>query len=122
MRNVLADPEARVYFKDRQSRFVLVSKGWLATVAQGRALEEVVGKTDFDIFSRPHALAAYEDEQRVLRTGEPILAKIERETFRDRPDVWVSTTKLPLLDGDGNIIGTWGLSRDVTKQVAAEQA
>jgi diguanylate cyclase (GGDEF)-like protein len=122
MRNLLANPEERVYFKDRDSRFLLVSVGWLATVAQGRSLDEVVGKTDFDIFSRTHAVAAFEDEQRVLETGQPMLAKLERETFHDRPDAWVSTTKLPLLDVGGKIIGTWGISRDVTAQVAAEQA
>jgi diguanylate cyclase (GGDEF)-like protein len=122
MRNLLANPEERVYFKDRDSRFLLVSVGWLETVAQGRSLDEVIGKSDFDIFSRQHAIAAFEDERRVLETGQPILAKVEQETFRDRPDAWVSTTKLPLLDAGGNIIGTWGISRDVTAQVAAERA
>ncbi|MGA2321320.1 MAG: EAL domain-containing protein [Solirubrobacteraceae bacterium] len=122
MRNLLADPEERVFFKDRDSRFLLVSVGFLASLAHGRPLDEVVGKTDFDIFSRPHAVAAFEDEQRVLETGEPMLAKVERETFHDRPDAWVSTSKLPLLDVGGKIIGTWGISRDVTAQVAAEHA
>ena len=122
MRNLLAYPEERVFFKDRDSRFLLVSVGFLASLAHGRPLDEVIGKTDFDIFSRTHAVAAFEDEQRVLETGEPMLAKVERETFHDRPDAWVSTTKLPLLDAGGKIIGTWGISRDVTAQVAAEQA
>ena len=122
MRNLLANPEERVFFKDRDSRLLLVSVGFLASLAHGRSLDEVIGKTDFDIFSRPHAAAAFEDEQRVIETGQPMLAKLERETYHDRPDVWVSTIKLPLLDADGNIIGTWGISRDVTAQVAAEEA
>jgi diguanylate cyclase (GGDEF)-like protein len=122
MRNLLANPEERLFFKDRDSRFLLVSVGFLATLAHGRPLDEVIGKTDFDIFSRPHALAAFEDEQRVIKTGQPMLAKVERETYHDRPDAWVSTIKLPLLDADGNIIGTWGTSRDVTAQVAAKEA
>jgi PAS domain-containing protein len=82
----------------------------------------VIGKTDFDIFSRPHAAAAFEDERRDHRHGQPIVAKIERETFHDRPDAWVSTTKLPLRDEQGEIIGTWGIARDVTAQIDAEQA
>ncbi len=122
MRNLLANPEERVFFKDRDSRLLLVSVGFLESLAHGRPLDEVIGKTDFDIFSRPHAVAAFEDEQRVIETGQPMLAKLERETYHDRPDAWVSTTKLPLLDADGNIIGTWGTSRDVTAQVAAEEA
>ncbi len=121
MRNLLAYPDERVFFKDLDSRFLLVSAGFLSGIAQGLSLEEVIGKTDFDLFSRPHAVAAFEDEQRVLRTGQPMPAKLERETYHDRSDVWVSTTKLPLRDGDGRIIGTWGISRDVTAQVEAEE-
>jgi PAS domain S-box-containing protein len=122
MRSLLADPEERVFVKDRDSRFLLVSAGWLASFAPGCSLEEVIGKTDFDIFSRPHAVAKLEDEQRVLATGQPMLAKVERETFPDRPDAWVSTTKLPLLDEHGEIIGTWGISHDITAQIDAEKA
>jgi PAS domain S-box-containing protein len=122
VRNLLASPHERVFFKDLESRFLLVSQAWLTAVAPGRSLEQVVGKTDFDIFSRPHAVAAFEDEQAVIATGAPIVAKIERETFHDRPDAWVSTTKLPLRDEQGEIIGTWGIARDVTAQIEAEQA
>jgi len=122
IRNLLASPEERLFFKDRESRFLFVSAGFLAALAKGRSLSDVVGKTDFDIFSRPHAVAALEDEQHVIATGRPIVAKIERETFHDRSDVWVSTTKLPLRDEHGKIVGTWGISRDVTAQVVAERA
>jgi diguanylate cyclase (GGDEF)-like protein/PAS domain S-box-containing protein len=122
MRNLLAEPNERFFFKDRESRFLLVSAGFLAALAQGRPLEKVIGKTDFDIFSTPHALAALEDEQRVIATGRAMVAKVERETFHDRADVWVSTTKLPLLDEHKKIIGTWGVSRDITAQIEAEQA
>ena len=86
MRNLLASSEERVFFKDRDSRFLSVSAGWLATVGQGRSLEEVIGKTDFDIFSKAHAIEAFEDEQRIIQTGMPMVAKVERETFRDAPD------------------------------------
>jgi diguanylate cyclase (GGDEF)-like protein/PAS domain S-box-containing protein len=120
--NLLAAPHERFFFKDLESRFILVSAGFLAALGQGRSLDEVIGKTDFDIFSAPHALAALEDEQRVIATGQPMLAKVERETFHDRADVWVSTTKLPLLDEHDRIIGTWGISRDITAQIEAEQA
>ena len=120
--NLLASPAERVWFKDLDSRFLLVSEGWLATVAPGCSQEQVIGKTDFDIFSQPHADAAFEDERAVIATGQPIVAKIERETFVDRPDAWVSTTKMPLRNSDGEIIGTWGIARDVTAQIAAEQA
>jgi diguanylate cyclase (GGDEF)-like protein/PAS domain S-box-containing protein len=122
MDNLLNTPEEHIFFKDLDSRFLLVSRGLLEDQVPGRSLADVLGKTDFDIFSEPHAVGAFEDEQRIIRTGEPLLAKLERETFYDRPDTWVSTTKVPLRDDDGSIIGTFGISRDVTAQVAAEQA
>ena len=122
LRNLMNSPSERVYFKDLRSRFLLVSEGWLATAAPGQSLEDVVGKTDFDFFSEEHAAAAFEDEQRIIRTGEPIVGKLEQETFRDRPGPWVSTTKTALRNEHGEIIGTFGISRDVTAQVKAENA
>lgn len=101
MRNLLANYEERVFFKDLRSRFILVSAGFLFDQAPGWGLDDVVGKSDFDLFSDEHTVAAFEDEQRVIRTGEAMVAKIERETFRDRPDAWVSTTKMPLRDDEG---------------------
>jgi len=122
MRNLLASAEERIFFKDRESRFLFVSAGWLAAYQSGRTLEQVIGKTDFDIFSKAHATEAFEDEQRIIRTGTPMVAKLERETFRDRPDAWMSTTKQALLDDSGHVIGTFGLSRDITAQVEAQGA
>ena len=122
MRNLLATHEERVFFKDLESRFLLVSDGWLDAFGGGRTLEEVIGKTDFDVFSSPHALGTYEDEQRIIATGESIVGKIERETFTDRPDTWATTTKHPLRDRRGRIIGTFGIARDVTAEVEAQRA
>jgi diguanylate cyclase (GGDEF)-like protein/PAS domain S-box-containing protein len=122
MRNLLASAEERIFFKDRESRFLFVSVGWLCAYQNGRSLEDVIGKTDFDIFSTAHATEAFEDEQRIIRTGEPLVGKVQRETFHDRPDAWSSTTKQPLFDESGEIIGTFGLSRDITAQVDAEAA
>jgi len=122
MRNLLDTTSERIFFKDLESRFLLISQGWLENLAPGRSASEVIGKTDFDFFSEPHAVAAFEDEQRIIRTGEPLVGKFERETFRNRPDIWVSTTKFPLRDAEGRTIGTFGISRDVTAQVVAEQA
>lgn len=121
MRNLLASSEERIFFKDRQSRFLFVSAGWLSAYQHGRSLAEVVGKTDFDIFSKAHATEAFEDEQRIIRTGSPVVAKLQRETFHDRPDAWSSTTKQALFDESGEIIGTFGLSRDITAQVDAQE-
>jgi diguanylate cyclase (GGDEF)-like protein len=122
MRNLLSCTEERVYFKDTLSRFLLVSAGWIAAYAPGRTAAELIGKTDFDFFGQEHAAAAFADEELIIGTGEPVVGKLERETHPGRPDTWVSSTKMPLRDERGRIIGTFGISRDVTAQVTAEKA
>ena len=93
------------------------------TLPPGHALEELTGKTDFDFYSEEHARAAFDDEQEVIRSGEPLVAKLERETFEERAETpRVSTSKMPLRDRQGRIIGTFGVTRDVTAQVKAEKA
>ena len=109
-----------IYFKDLQSRFLRVSDSQLRKKNVARA-EDLVGKTDFDVFSLEHAQNAYDDEQRIIRTGEPVVDKEERETWPDGRITWVSTSKLPLQDLKGRVIGTFGVSRDITARKIAEE-
>jgi signal transduction histidine kinase len=120
MSNLLSATWERVYFKDLLSRFLLVSAGWIAAYTPDRVAEDLIGKTDFDVFSEEHASVAFQDEQQVIRTGEPLVGKVELETYGGRTETWVSTTKMPLRDQRGQIIGTFGISRDVTAQITAE--
>ncbi len=116
--NMLEYAAEAIYFKDLQSRFIAVSRTLAAMM--GREPQELVGLTDFDIFTDEHASAAYADEQRVIATGISMLDKEERETWPDRGDTWVTSNKRPLRDFDGHIIGTFGISRDITRTVNAE--
>ena len=105
--------QSKIYFKDRQSRFVLINP------AQARALnldaaEPAVGKSDWDFYTEEHARQAFEDEQEIIRSGRPLLDIEEKETWPDGRITWVSTSKWPLLRPDGRIVGTFGVSRDVT--------
>jgi PAS domain S-box-containing protein len=102
-----------IYFKDAQSRFVRYSKAFekLFKVAASATLR---GKTDFDFFTEEHARPAFEDEQEIVRTGKPIIGKLERETHADGRVTWALTTKMPWHDKEGQIIGTFGISKDVT--------
>lgn len=79
------------------------------------------GKTDHDLFAKERADEALADERRIMETGGPIVAKEEKEVWRDGRITWVSTTKLPLRDASGNIIGTFGVSHDITERKAAEE-
>ena len=107
-----------IYFKDRDSRFVRVNRA-LAQLFGLNDPAEALGKTDFDFFAPEHARQAFDDEQTIMRTGQPLTTE-ERETWPDRPDTWVSTTKVPLHDAAGNAVGTFGISRDITERKRAE--
>lgn len=109
-----------VYFKDRNSRFVRISRS-LASRFGLTSAAAALQKTDFDVFSKEHAEQAFADERRILRSGKPILEKEEKETWPDGRETWVLTTKLPLLDDKGKIIGTMGISRDITERKRMER-
>ena len=110
----------KIYFKDRESRFVRVNEAF----AQQHGLSDpstVLGKTDFDLFGEQHARQAYADEQRILATGEPIIDKEEQEDWKDGHVTWASSTKMPLRDADGKIVGIMGISHDITERKRARQ-
>ena len=113
-------PDA-IYFKDNQSRFVRVSRG--IHLEGLKNLGDAIGKTDFDFFAKAHAEESFRDEQEIMRTGIPIVDKLEREVFtNDRPDAWVTTTKVPVFGKDGSVTGLVGISRDVSERIAAQEA
>lgn len=102
-----------VYFKDLDSRFIRINRS-LATYFGLESTEDAIHKNDFDFFSTEHAEQALKDEREVLRTGKTI-TKVERETWLNgKGDTWVVTSKMPLYGLDGNIIGSFGISRDIT--------
>ena len=108
-----------IYFKDRESRFIAVNRA-MAALFGLEDPSDVFGKTDADLFAPEHAQAALRDEQEILHTGQPLVNMEEKETWPDGRETWVSTTKLPLRDPNGHIIGTFGLSRDITEKKRAE--
>jgi PAS domain S-box-containing protein len=109
-----------IYFKDRQSRFTAVNRVFLAR-ADLKNHAEIIGKTDQDLYADEHAFAALADERKIIATGQPIIAVEEKETWPDGHETWVSTTKVPWSDGSGHVIGTFGLSRDITARKLAEE-
>src|SRR5262249_16001876 len=103
LETLLANSPDQIYFKDRESRFVRYSKSFerLLNLPDSSSL---IGKTDFDLFTEEHARPAYEDEQEIIRSGKPMLGKLEKETHRDGRATWALTSKLPWRDKEGTVI------------------
>lgn len=102
-----------IYFKDNESRLIRVNKAVLNRFGF-RHESEILGKTDFDLFSQEYALQTFQDERKILETGSPLIGLEEKVIWPDGHITWASTSKLPLKDVEGNIIGTFGISRDIT--------
>ena len=108
-----------IYFKNRESQFIKVSDSYCAKF--GLSNEDLAGKTDFDLFTQEHAQRAFDDEQKIIATGIPIINIEEKETvLRDGTVTWASTSKMPLRDRSGQIIGTFGVSRDISIRKSQE--
>jgi sigma-B regulation protein RsbU (phosphoserine phosphatase) len=118
--NLLAKLPDRIYFKDLDSRFVRINNAQ-ATLFGLRDPSEAIGRTDHDFFTAEHAQPALEDERRIIRSGDPMLDKLEKETLPDGSVGWVLTSKLPLRNKAGEIIGTFGISHDVTEMKVLEE-
>jgi PAS domain S-box-containing protein len=109
-----------IYFKDRQSRIVRVN----LTMAKHLHFDDpaqAIGLTDFDFFDEAHARQAYDDEQRIMATGEMVLNQEEKEVWPDGRVTWASTTKVPHRDEQGEIIGVIGISREITAHKLTEE-
>jgi PAS domain S-box-containing protein len=108
-----------VYFKDDQNRFILVNK---AKAAHSNVTpEEMMGKTDFDFLPREQAQRIVDDENAIMRSGQVIINKLEHLGSDDGLERWMSVTKIPRYNEEGDIIGTMGVSRDVTDWKHAEE-
>ena len=109
-----------IYFKDLESRFVQVNRAQAQLLGLARP-EDAIGKSDADFCEPIHARAFLAAEQEIIRTGRPLLGKVERILSRDGTAAWGSTSKLPWRDASGRIIGTFGLTRVITASKIAEE-
>ncbi len=111
-------PDA-IYFKNLKSRFIRINKSE-AEVFGLKDPSQVVGKTDFNFFTEQHARQAFNDEQNIIRSGQPLIDFEEKESFADGHTRWISTSKLPFRNNAGEIIGTFGISHDITRRKQME--
>lgn len=110
-----------IYFKDKESRFIRINKSH-ATSFGFDDPADAIGKSDFDFFNKELAQQFFEAEQNIVKTGQPIIGIEEKQTGADKPDKWLLTTKMPIKNNVGEIIGTFGISQDITERKQAEEA
>lgn len=108
-----------VYVKDTQSRFVITNRT-LANFLGLPSPDVFIGKTDFDFFPPEYARSFFEDERVVLRTGQPQISREELAVDRHGQRHWLTSSKVPLYDQKGNVVGLVGVGRDITKRKHAE--
>ncbi len=108
-----------IYFKDRESRFLFVSNAQLRRLNK-QSMQDVIGKSDVDFFSKEHAAKALQEEHEIIRTGVPIIDEEEHTFFANGEERWTKVSRYPLYDRDKNIIGTWGITTDITNVKKAE--
>ncbi len=108
-----------IYFKDDKNRFIRVNKA--RAEFSGTTPENIIGKTDFDFFPQKQAKQALADDNRVRKSNRPLVDKVEKITHADGTEHWVSTTKIPRHNEKGEVIGTMGISRDITTRKQQEE-
>jgi PAS domain S-box-containing protein len=113
-------PDA-IYFKDAESRFLRVNKAHARRLGVGDP-DEAVGRRDADFYADSFARLAYADEQEVVKSGRPMTDKVEQVVKLNGEAIWVSATKVPVLDAEGRVAGIVGISRDIRERKRAEEA
>ncbi|SMD32466.1 methyl-accepting chemotaxis sensory transducer with Pas/Pac sensor [Reichenbachiella faecimaris] len=107
-----------IYFKDRECNFIRNSMSHAKRFGLDSPLE-LVGKNDFDFFGE-NAREQFEIEKRIMKTCEPILNEVEKKVLKNGDVSYKSSTKLPLYDLDNQVVGIFGISRDVTEETLSK--
>ncbi|HEX3985174.1 MAG TPA: GGDEF domain-containing protein [Acidobacteriaceae bacterium] len=119
LRTVVASVPDLIYVKDRRSHFLLANQG-TADIMGAASQSELVGNSDFDYYDSETAADFYQDEQRIMATGQPLVSQDEHIEKPNGQTRYILTTKVPLRDPGGEIVGIIGIGRDITAMKEAE--
>lgn len=108
-----------IYFKDTESRFTRINQAQVTVLGVNDA-SEAIGKTDLDFQAPELAKGFYAEEQEIIRSGEPLIDRVEFNPTPDGKPRWFSATKVPIFDRDGAINGIVGISRDITERMITQ--
>ncbi len=110
-----------IYFKDRQCRLVHINRMMLESLGYEN-IDRIVGKTDEELYGEEFGLKTMAQDRHIMATGEPIIGLIEERTLENGQTNWTSTTKIPLRDHDGQIVGLVGITREINELKQTEDA
>jgi len=119
IRTIMNNSQDTIYFKDVNSRFILNSKAHALQFGLADP-SDLKGKSDLDYYPEPFVRKAIQDEKEIMRTGLPLIGIVEKWDRDNGTSVWFSASKYPLYNDFGQIVGTWGTSRDITDLKSAE--
>src|SRR4051812_41233035 len=120
LRSVIDNLIDAIYVKDKEGRYLLGNVAHASQLGLDSP-EEVVGRRSTDLFTEETASSFRADDEKVMRTGEPIVNRHECVLQEGRPPRWLSTTKVPLRDPGGEVVGLVGIGRDITARKLAEE-
>ena len=121
LRTLIDNLPDNVYIKDNGGRFVLANQA-IARFMGVEKPEDLIGKLDADFYPREFAAKYLNDEQRVIQSGQSLFRVEEIVPDRSGHRRWFSTTKVPLRDSAGTILGVVGVGQDITKRREAEES
>jgi PAS domain S-box-containing protein len=107
-------PDVCFFVKNLKSEFVLANPAFVEMLGAGR-LDDIVGRTDYDFSPRELANLFVRDDRQVMRSGKPMASRVELVPNADRSISWHVTTKIPIRNNDGEVIGLAGFTRDLTR-------
>ena len=113
--NLMRNSQDLIYFKDLESRFTRVNASMVEQLG-ANSIDDVIGKSDFDFWDSESATRFFEAEQDIIQSQQPIIAKTESGVHPNGDVAWSLTSKMPLFDEKGKVVGTFGISKDITVQ------
>ena len=121
LRTVIDSLPDYIFVKDTDSRYLVSNKAFANFLGQKTA-EELVGKSVFEVYPQELAAQFYADDQEIIRSGQTLLNIEERSEDHMGNTVWDLTSKIPLRDSSGKIIGIVGIAKDITERKRAEES
>jgi len=108
-----------IYFKDREGKYVAVSKSF--AVQLNSTVSDVIDKTDFDFLPVEQAEKLFVEDKKIIETGKTVVDKIEKRTCPSGSDMWLSVTKVPWRNSGGETVGIIGVCREITERAEREK-